>query len=729
MRRTGLLGGTMLAGAMVCLPVSAFAQEAPAATAPAPQDAVPLLSPENMPAQPDSAAPAADPVDFATSYPEGDRLVYTPQYFARFSPRSALDMLNQLPGFAVDRNGPGAQQARGLGQATGNVLLNGQRIASKSDSVADQVARIAAADVVRIELVDGSTLNVPGLSGRVANIVARASSKMSGRFEWEPQWHGENSDTRWQSGTVSVNGTHGRATWSLALTNNAFLGGSIGTNLIGNGLRVTEERLSDSRNSMQAPRLNSTVGFTTPGGMKVSLRGSYQRTWSKNHEFEDTFAPVTVPPWNRRITGKGHGYNYELGGELEFALGPGSLNLIALESYRDAYSFSQSVVDPATGAPPLGSQFESTALSGEHIGRAEYSWPMLGGDWQLSGEAAFNRLNKVSALRLLAPDGVFNPVPYPSGTGRVTESRYDVSLTQSRALTGTLSLQLTLGSEFSSISQSGSTARTRSFARPKGLVSLAWKPTHTLDLSFKLQRKVGQLEFSDFLAEVNLQNSNANDGNAELRPQQSWEAELQATQNFGSWGTLTAKLFDYRITDYVTIVPLSRFSESTGNIASARERGVTFNGTLRLDPAGLKGMKLDLTGDWRESRLADPLTGETRGFDNYRPHNWEVALRHDVPGTQLAWGSSFRSTGFGPYYRLAEQGLDYNLKHNLRVFIEHKDVFGLTVQLRWNNILEQPNVRARTLYAGPRNSGPILFTEYRDRAFGSIFNMTVKGSF
>ena len=694
-------------------------------------DAVPLLSPENMPAQPASGEPVVEQVDFATSYPDGDRLVYTPAYFARFSPRSALDMLNQLPGFAVDRNGPGAgaQQARGLGQASGNILLNGQRIASKSESVADQVARIAATDVVRIELVDGSTLNVPGLSGRVANIVARANSKVSGRFEWEPQLHGENSANRWQSGNISVTGSRGRVNWTVALANNAFLGGSIGTNLIGNGVQITDTRLSDSRNSMQAPRLSTNVNFTTPGGMKVQLRGSYQRTWSRNHEYEDVIAPPTAAPWSRRITGRGHGYNYELGGELEFDLGPGSLNLIALETYKDAYNFSQSITDPATGVPAFGTEFESTALSGEHIGRAEYSWPMLGGDWQASGEAAFNRLDKVSGLFLLSPAGAFNQVAYPSGTGRVTESRYDLSLTHSRALSPNLSLQLTLGSEFSSISQSGNTARTRSFARPKGLVSLAWKPAPSLDISLKLQRKVGQLDFGDFLAEVNLQNSNANDGNAELRPQQSWEAELQATQNFGSWGTLTAKLFENRITDYVTIVPLSRFSESTGNIATAREHGVTFNGTLRLDPAGLKGVKIDLTGDWRTSRLADPLTGVTRAFDNYRPHNWEVALRHDVPGSQLAWGTSFRSTGFGPYYRLFEEGLDYNLRYNLRVFIEHKDVFGMTVQLRWNNILEQPNVRARTIYAGPRGSSPILFTEYRDRAFGSIFNLTVKGNF
>lgn len=719
----------MLAGLAVAGPLPALAQQAQEAQQAA---EVPLLSPENMPAQPELPQPP-DPVDFATSYPDGDRLVYTPQYFTRFSPRTALDMLNQVPGFAVDQaRGPGAQgqaQARGLGAASGNVLLNGQRIASKSESVADIVARIAAGDVVRVELVDGSTLNVPGLSGRVANIVARTASRMQGHFEWEPQWHGENSAIRWQSGNVSVNGSHGRVNYSLALSNSAFIGGSIGPNMIGDGLRITEERLSAARNSIQAPRLNGNVNFTTPGGAKVQLRGSYQRNWTRNRETETVVVPNDAPPWERLITGKGHGYNYELGGELEFAVGPGSLNLIGLESYRDSYSFSQSVIDPATGAPRTGTRFESTALSGEHIARAEYSWPMLRGDWQVSAEAAFNRLNKVSGLYGLAPTGAFNPIPYPSGTGGVSESRYDLSLTQSRQLATDLSMQLTLGSEFSTITQSGSAARARSFTRPKGLFSLAWKASPRLDLSFKAQRKVGQLDFSDFLAEVNLQNAQANDGNNELRPQQSWELEMQLTRNLGAWGSVTGKLFDTYITDYVTIVPLSAISESTGNIDSAREYGVAVNGTVRLDPAGLKGVKIDLTGDWRRSKLDDPLTGAVRAFDNYRPYNWEAALRHDVPGTQLAWGTSFRANGFSPYYRLAEEGLDYNLRRNLRVFVEHKDVFGLTVQLRWNNMLEAPNVRQRTLYTGPRSGGRILYTEYRDRQFGSIFNLTVKGNF
>ena len=33
---------------------------------------------------------------------------------------------------------------------------------------------------MRIDIVDGATLNVPGLSGQVANIIVKASGKFSG---------------------------------------------------------------------------------------------------------------------------------------------------------------------------------------------------------------------------------------------------------------------------------------------------------------------------------------------------------------------------------------------------------------------------------------------------------------------------------------------------------------------------------------------------------------------
>src|SRR5947208_17091773 len=87
---------------------------------------------------------------------------YTPADFAQFAPRAALDMLNRVPGFAIKQE----DQARGLGEATGNVVINGQRLSGKSNDVVTELNRIPAVNVVRIEIVDGATLNVPGLSGQ-----------------------------------------------------------------------------------------------------------------------------------------------------------------------------------------------------------------------------------------------------------------------------------------------------------------------------------------------------------------------------------------------------------------------------------------------------------------------------------------------------------------------------------------------------------------------------------
>src|SRR5690348_18493271 len=80
--------------------------------------------------------PAAVPAPVAT--PVGKGRVYTPSDFARFAPKTAYDMLTQVPGFSIRS----ADQERGLGQASENVLINGQRIANKSGGAIDQLQRI-----------------------------------------------------------------------------------------------------------------------------------------------------------------------------------------------------------------------------------------------------------------------------------------------------------------------------------------------------------------------------------------------------------------------------------------------------------------------------------------------------------------------------------------------------------------------------------------------------------
>ena len=96
---------------------------------------------------------------------------FVPADFAQYAPRTALDMVSQIPGFSIS----GSDGSRGFGQASQNVLINGQRISSKSTSARDALSRIPATNVEKIEIVDGASLDIPGLSGQVANVTAKAN--------------------------------------------------------------------------------------------------------------------------------------------------------------------------------------------------------------------------------------------------------------------------------------------------------------------------------------------------------------------------------------------------------------------------------------------------------------------------------------------------------------------------------------------------------------------------
>ena len=87
---------------------------------------------------------------------------FAAEYFAPFNPVSAEDMVRRIPGFTLN-NG---EDRRGLAGAAGNVLINGERPSSKTP-ISEQLARLSARDVLRIDLYaggsDGGELRGQGL--------------------------------------------------------------------------------------------------------------------------------------------------------------------------------------------------------------------------------------------------------------------------------------------------------------------------------------------------------------------------------------------------------------------------------------------------------------------------------------------------------------------------------------------------------------------------------------
>lgn len=682
--------------------------------------AAPLFAQDPEPAE--EGAPTANVED---GVPEGRGRVYLPEYFVQYAPRNALDMVSRIPGFQISGGGGGQ---RGLGQASQNVLVNGERFSSKSDSVRDQLQRISASDVVRIEIVDGTTLDIPGLTGQVANVVV-AKTGASGQFTYRTGFRPHNTEAQLYGGEISLTGSSGALDYTVSLSNDNDRFGADGPILITDGAgRVIETQQSKFSGGFDNPKLATSFTYRISEESTANLNLSYGEDFFFRNEPETGF-PALGPVRTRLAEIRENGPEYEIGADIEFPLGPGRLKLIGLERFeRD--NFSNVVIDRFDDATPArGNRFTQTNAAGERIGRFEYGWRMFEADWQVSGEAAFNRLDRVSRLFGLDPEERFVAIPFPSGTGGVTEDRYEGIVSFSKQLTDTLAMQATAGGEKSTIEQTGIAANSRSFLRPKGSLSFAWNPENDFDASIEFSRQVGQLSFGDFLASVALNNDNENAGNNELQPDQSWRIDFEMNKGFGAWGSAKLELRHAWFEDFIDFFPLPGGSEARGNIGSARRTQLELNGTLKMDPLGWRGAELEVRGIKRWMSVTDPFTGQTRPFSQDLIDLLDIDFRHDIPSSNFAYGGSIFTEERAPYSRLFEIGRQYEGPVFASVFVEHKDVFGLTVNARVGNILGARQKFERTVFANPRPANDVLFIEGYDRRIGPIFRFSVSGNF
>jgi hypothetical protein len=649
--------------------------------------------------------------------------VYLPAEFERYAPKNALDMLVQVPGFVI-RN---AVEERGLGQATGNVLINGQRISGKSNDVTDQLSKIPAANVERIEIVDGAKLAIAGLSGQVANVVTRAGG-VSGSWNWRPDVRRYYTHPQLTRGAISVSGSKPTLDWTVGLENSANHSGAGGNTWIYNADgSLRETRDEEWTGESDRPRLTTHLGYHGASGNIGNFDAALQKSFFHYVEDGVRFGDPAQPDRERSVRESQHGYNYELGGDYEFGLGEGRLKLIGLDRFSHTPDVTTVETRFADGSPTDGVRFRQEGDEDEHIARAEYRWKWLG-DWQLSGEYAFNSLDLVSGLFELDPSGEYVEIPLPGGTATVQEDRYEVMGTYGRSLRPNLSFQLTAGGEYSRLEQVGAGGLTRTFKRPKGTFTLAWKQSPTLDINLKLQRRVGQLNFYDFLASVNLNSGQENAGNPDLVPPQTWELELEAIKDLGVYGNTSLRVYRQRIDDIVDTIPIGDDGESPGNIDRASVQGLEWKATLKGEPFGWPGVKVDAHLQFERSELIDPLTGEERPISNNLKQLAELSLRHDIPDTAWAWGTDLSYSFYARDYRLTEVGRQWEGPIWGDLFIERKDFHGVTARLALNNLFNAASMWDRTVYVD-RRTGPVDFIEDRHRRIGPILSLQLSGKF
>ena len=657
-----------------------------------------------------------------TVFAQSTKNIYEPNFFTQYAPRNALDMVDQIPGFQLQ----GADNRRGLGQGGANILINGERLTGKTD-VGSQLSRIVAENVVRIEIKDGASLDIPGLSGQVANIVTKTTGQ-TGTWSWAPEFR-ERQRANFGHAHLTLSGETGNLTYSAEVRNEARRNGDWGPET----LRAANGTLFEIRDEL------GRYNFDGPGGsLDLNWTPKEGHAGNLNLEYNKLNATQILRSSRRAQTEQGQDletiftggedeWNAKVGADYEFPIGPGKLKMIGYYRFERSPTRSVFSVFALDGEQLSGSIFDRNADEAETIARSEYSWaPADGRDWTIGIEGAFNYLDIESGLQEL-DQGAFVDIDLEGATSRVEERRAEATLTHSRTLSPKWNLQLSAGVEYSQLEQTGGLSR--NFIRPKGFLLATYKPDENTSLRFKAEREVDQLSFFDFISSVDIEDNLDRTGNVNLVPSQRWIFSTEYDKDFGQGFTININPYFNFISDLVDRIPIGEDGDAVGNIDSAIRYGIDFNTSLIGKRWGWDGTQFDLDLEWRNSRVEDPLTFVNRQLSRDKKTFWHARMRHDIPNTSWAYGGGAREYADYKGFRLFTTD-DPTLKRPITyVFVEHKDVLGMKIKTEVTNLLGSREEFTREFFTDRRDRGVLDFTEFQSRAFGLIVNIEFSGTF
>lgn len=656
------------------------------------------------------AAPAAGQEGTGVPNP-----VYDRQFLARTQPSNAYEMVALLPGFTLVE---GDTDLRGYSGAAGNVLIDGQRPAGKTDSLETILKRIPAARVERIVLVRAGS---PGYDMQgyalLADVVLAKGGKIGGRIEAEQAIYRHGL----RAPRLSVQGSfddHGRVIDVFGAIYREIddeHGFGVRNRIAADGAPL---RLVDYAQPEGADIAQATLAYRQPlFGGTLRLNGLIQ----DKRKFADIAYAITFPePGAIDGSEREHARTYEGGLRYERALGPAN-DLELVGSYRSIATVGIDREQASSGS----SLADERSNAGEAILRAALRHHRGGATIEFGAEGAINTLGSRNAL---FEDGT--PVPIPQADVRVVEHRAEFFVTASRPLDARTTVEAGLRYEMSRLSQTGDADLSKSLAFWKPRARLSWSPTAKQTLRLLFEREVGQLDFGDFVGASSLTSGTISAGNTDLEPDSLWRLELAYERRFGA-GSFTAAIRREWISDLVDQLPIvidGTIYDAVGNIGAARRD--EFEAALKwpLDALGAKGVVVTADLVARRSRATDPSTGERRAISGDIPVEARVALTHDIPAWNLRWGGGYAFARTETSFKVEEVEAD-RIAGRLDLFVEYHPAAQWTVRLFGKNLTDSPATRTRDIYTDIRGDGALRYRELRVLRSGRYVGLTVQRSF
>ncbi len=685
-------------------------------------------------------------------------VTYNEDYFLQYKPVTLHDMLRSVPGTAAllaraDEELAGRAN-RGFGSDGDQILIDGKRIAGKTNSLGLQLKRIQATSVSHIELIRGTKAGLDVQSeGLIINVVMKTTASKSNTVWTVGGEYAEDGQLN-PLAKVTHTGELGRVKYLLGVDfaleetrrnfSDSFFNAS-GTQFENNSLSNIRDR--------EKIFLNSNVEYNAENGDILRLNGQLEFDDQDTIE-TDNQSLLLAGDQNLVVRDQTHKpLHWEFGGDYQHRfeeLGLLKTLFVINHGKHDINNvFSRALNENAlTGTGENLFQIRH----GEKILRSSLTNIFAKKHTiEIGGEAAINDFD--TANTNTRADGTINLSSLSDQD--VREVRYEAFASHNYAISSNISLQSSLNAEWSKITQTNNLVTvnqdfSRNFFYLKPRVNLRYDIDEKNQIRATVERKISQLNFVDFGNSFDAEDNEVDAGNAELRPEDRLEFSIAYENRFSDdQGSISVKAFYNKIRDHIAKIakpdpinnptndPQLATQSLPGNIGDAKEYGVEVNGNLRLKIISLPNAII--TGKYilRETEANDPFLLIERPIIYKQKHEWLLNFQHDLVEMGTSYGfnvtnkapsSGLSGTSIGFRTDVTEQW-EQTINPKASFYVEQKVFGNMKVRFDLRNIFKAKTAYQKTKYLGNISAGNVNFNEFREASQQRVYKLTLQGTF
>jgi TonB-dependent Receptor Plug Domain len=673
------------------------------------------------------------------------KTIYDAAYFAQFAPRTAYDIVQHVPGFKLDLGSTqgvnGSVDVRGFAGTAGNVVFNGSRPSTKSETLDTTLQRVPAQRVVRVELGSGDlygsdyagksqVLNVvlSNAAGFDANVTADANRRYTGYIQ--PNLSG-NVLFRKGPSTISLSGGN--------QLNKQFEEGT--DTLVDTATGdLVEFRRKHNVYANRDPFIAGTYALEHGSNDAYRFNFRWQPSKFDLHQ-RNLITPSDGAPHDDNLIQNYNDPRIEIGGDVTRPLAGGAIKFVALETRRkrhdlDRYTQRNGLIEDNAS---VNGGFEQliNAQRNETIGRVSWTRSnLLGFSFEAGAEGAYNTLKDNTRFSAVDENGEKVPIPLPIANAMVKEWRGEVYVSAGKVLSSNLRVDGGVNYEFSHLTVSGDATEDRKLKFLKPNLTVDWKPGGNWHTQVSVKRTVAQLDFYDFISNADLSAQRINGGNAQLEPQRSWEFRATVDHPLFGDGLFKLDLGHDQVSllqDRILICDpdhpgdASLCFDAPGNIGTGQRDFAQL--TLDLPLSRLwSGFRIKAGATLQRTRVDDPIDFKPRKWSGFYPAwQWNVDVRRDAG--RWSYGFSVNDNQRFTFYRTDEYDTNFNGAPYWTAFVEYRPWANTSISLNLDNLTETSGDRERLRFF-PNRADPVLtIDEFRERNRHKSVGITFKQSF